>query len=251
MEEPYEEADRVFLHKQSHFRGSAKITLQQLRFEGENVPGGRALNYKNVDRLSTVFTSEGCLRLEPDHHIPVLIEQEKLDRALELSNVGQSDLLDFRRVPPTLSFDGLEPIFALHGRHRIEAARRFLDPFDQWWVVDLYSTELSTAAKVDLRTEYSNERGFSDGDVFRHLRHYQLADNAIQAGKWRARLSDSKHTDIQTLQSRYQAMSKAFDELLPFIGLWPSVQLGTFHRILTLNCEEVSMGVRLCVLKSR
>jgi hypothetical protein len=83
-----------------------------------------------------------------------------------------------------------------------------------------HNAALPADAVLDIRTEYSNARGFSDGDVFRHLRHYQLTGDSAQAGQ-------------------YEVMSRAFDDLLPFTGLWAPLQLGCLSRILTMNCEEV------------
>ena len=40
---------------------------------------------------------------------------------------------------------------------------------------------------------------------------------------------------------------KSLNNLIPFIGLWAALQIGTFHRILTLRCPEV---IRLGGLKS-
>ena len=239
MDARVEDADR-FLQKQSHYRGRAKVNIHKLTFDDPHLPGGRTLDHQNVVRLVQVFESEGCLRLEPEHSIPVLIEDDTLSRYLQSSGTSHAGLLDLRHIPPTLQLDGPDNLLALHGQHRIEAARRYLDTFDQWWVIDLYSTGLSESSVLDLRTEYSNARGFNDGDVFRHLRHYQLAQDHGQIGKWWARLSASKRKDVQTLLSKFESLTKAFDELLPFTGLWASLQLGTFHRILTLNCEEVS-----------
>lgn len=94
--------------------------------------------------------------------------------------------------------------------------------------------------------EYSNSRNFSDGDIFRNLRYHQMNNNKQEAGKWMARLSESKRRDVIQLQkmalqsTAMSALSDAFDRLLPYIGLWSALQLGTFHRLLTLRCPEVS-----------
>ena len=231
-------AEAAFLEKQSHYRGRAKIFIEHLQFEEENVTGGRIVDVPNIERLVKVYEKEpGCLRLDHDHYIPALVDDGVLNRWLERSNVSHADLLDFRRIPPLLRID--QPLLALHGKHRVEAARRFLDPFDRWWIVDLYSSALSGSNVLDLRTEYSNGRGFKDGDIFRHLRHYQRTGDASEAGRWLSRLSPSKQKDLKTLLERHRDLREALDSLLPFTGLWGSLQLGTFHRLLTLSCEEV------------
>jgi len=60
-----------------------------------------------------------------------------------------------------------------------------------------------------------------------------------------ARLSESKRRDINQLQrmrdksAEMFKLNEAFDKLLPYIGLWSALQIGTFHRLLTLRCPEV------------
>ncbi|ERF68657.1 hypothetical protein EPUS_05718 [Endocarpon pusillum Z07020] len=90
-----------------------------------------------------------------------------------------------------------------------------------------------------IQEEYSNSRQFCDGDIYRSLRHHQLNRNINEAGKWQARLSASKRKDVRQLHERYPHLTEAFDSLLPVIGLWAAVEIGTFHRILTLRCPEV------------
>jgi hypothetical protein len=231
-------AEAAFLEKQSHYRGRAKIFIEHLQFEDENVTGGRIVDVTDIERLVEVYKNEpGCLRLDHDQFIPALVDDETLNRWLERSNISNADLLDFRRIPPLLRID--QPLLALDGKHRVEAARRFLDPFDRWWIVDLYSSALSDPNVLDLRTEYANGRGFRDGDIFRHLRHYQRNGDAAQAGRWLSRLSRSKQKDLKTLLGKHKNLLEALDSLLTFTGLWGSLQLGTFHRLLTLSCEEV------------
>ncbi|KAL9083484.1 MAG: hypothetical protein Q9165_008511 [Trypethelium subeluteriae] len=88
---------------------------------------------------------------------------------------------------------------------------------------------------LDLREEYSNARAFCDGDIFRHLRHYQQAGDDARAGRWLARLSKSKFRDVKQLIDKVKPLCTAFDRLLPFRGLWASFRIGTLHRILTLS----------------
>ena len=79
--------DALFLQKQYHYRGRAKISLHHLEFEDENVAGGRTVDPKNIARLVEVFESEGCLRLEAEHHIPALIGETLLGGLLRDSSV--------------------------------------------------------------------------------------------------------------------------------------------------------------------
>ena len=78
---------------------------------------------------------------------------------------------------------------------------------------------LSDDATRYIREEYSNARNFCDGDIYRHLRHHQMQQNAEESGKWLARLSESKRKGIRQLREKMQPLCSAFDRLLPIIGL--------------------------------
>ena len=105
-----------------------------------------------------------------------------------------------------------------------------------------YDTALPVDAVLDIRTEYSNARGFRDGDVYRHFRHYQLTGDFVQAGKWKARMTTRKSQYVQHLTAKRRVLCKAFDDLLPFTGIWAPLQLGCFSRILGMKCDEVKQG---------
>ena len=105
-----------------------------------------------------------------------------------------------------------------------------------------FRTDLSDIARLYIREEYSNSRYFCDGDIFCQLRHNQITLNDFEEGRWLARLSESKRKDLNQLQKRLELkrLNLILDKLLPFRGLWPPLQIGTFHRLLTLKCPEVS-----------
>jgi hypothetical protein len=71
-----------------------------------------------------------------------------------------------------------------------------------------------------------------DGDVFRQLRCSQLAGGTAEAGALRNRLFKDMRKDVSRLYRRHKALGSAFDDLLPFTGLWTNFKLGTFRRIL-------------------
>jgi hypothetical protein len=50
-------------------------------------------------------------------------------------------------------------------------------------------------------------------------------------------MSPRKFRNVEQL-SKQDVMSKAFDDLLPFTGLWAPLQLGCLSRILAMKCEE-------------
>ena len=60
-------------------------------------------------------------------------------------------------------------------------------------------------------------------------------------GRWLARLSEAKRKDFKQLQRRDEVkqIANELDNLLPYAGFWPNLQIGTFHRILNLKYREV------------
>jgi hypothetical protein len=251
------DTDIEFQRRQRYYRGRAQIRFEHLDYEDENVPGGTSADPKRVERLIDKFKHEGCLRLEQENWVPALVDEQALLECLEGFAIPQAHILDFRKMPPKLELPDGAKVVLLHGKHRVEAAKHVLEPRDHWWVIELYSNgmcawhrEVTVIADMrsaipeeeilHLRTEFTSARSFSDGDLYRHLRHYQRLDDTIQTGKWQARLSPSKRRDVKILLSKHNDLAVALDRLLPFTGLWGSVQLGTLHRILSLNCDEVS-----------
>ncbi|KAF2812826.1 uncharacterized protein BDZ99DRAFT_381703, partial [Mytilinidion resinicola] len=241
------ENDEVFrrlAETRSYFRGSAKLPLRCLQFETQEMEGARTLDAKNISRLLRIYETEGCHRLEPEHRIAALINKDILAHTLRRGDGTRefqtTELMDQREDPLLLEFENGVHITCLHGQHRIEAAKQYLDNIEKWWVIDLYLDDLPNTIALHLRTEYSNARAFCDGDIFRYLRKYSKNENRAQESKWQARLKDSesKEKDIKKLVSKMRPLCDAFDDLLPFIGLWATLRLGTFHRYLTLRCEQ-------------
>jgi len=134
-----ESEDRLLNLKQLHFRGRAKVAISQIAFEPTTETGARTLDEKNVVRIINVFELEGCHRLYPEHAVPGIITESALGDALSRSKLSQSDLLTQDPTPRHLSLPPTAIVTALHGQHRIQAAKVTLDPLDQWWVVDLYT----------------------------------------------------------------------------------------------------------------
>lgn len=139
------------LHRElcSYFRGSAKIRLVHLEPEEYNYFN---LDEGNVARLQEVFKLQGCLRLNPEHHIRALISNETLEGALRTSELRPQDLYQLDEFEDLALGEGVR-VTVLQGRHRVQAAKRFCEGDDRWWVVDLYDDrKLST--KVVFRTPY-------------------------------------------------------------------------------------------------
>jgi hypothetical protein len=250
MEDAFDpDADRNYTERQSHYRGRAKLSIDKLQFSSEHEHVAGAVDPKNIERLVKIFASEGCLRHEPEHHVPILISETTLQTSLQFSELTQAQLLDIRQSPRELRLTGSNTVLALHGRHRIDAAKRFLDPIDRWWVVDIYGDGLSHSAVSELRTEYSNSSGFGDGDIFRHLRYCQLAGDIAQAGKWEARLSNSKLEHVRKLVSKHPKLRVSLDKLLDFTGLWGRRKwLGMLRSIFALKCDVVRHDLHMGIV---
>lgn len=134
------EENRRTSERREHFRGSAKVRLRHLTFEQHPDVQSQPtfLDQKNVARLEKVFSIEGCLRLDPEHRVPVILDDKDLERSLREANVANGELFN-AKIPPTLSFPHGYSLRCLHGRHRIAAAQKFLLAGDKWWIVDIYS----------------------------------------------------------------------------------------------------------------
>jgi len=125
----------ILTEKHKAFRGSAKIRISELSPEVILTNPPRQLDLKNVARLRRIYEIEGCQRLEPEHHVPVLVDEEALGKALKKDGVPGASLKGLRE-PPLLEFG--TKITYLHGRHRLEAGVGFLGVDDRWWVADIY-----------------------------------------------------------------------------------------------------------------
>ena len=100
---------------------------------------------------------------------------------------------------------------------------------------------LSVGEAESVDVLYINARNFCDGDIFRYLRYGQIKQDSIEEKRWLARLTECKRKDLKQLQRRVelQSFNTGLDKLLPFVGFWPALQIGTFYRILNLKCPEV------------
>lgn len=237
---------QVFRERSRTFCGSFRVPLDKLEYEQlPNNPKQR--DGKNVARLLDVFRAEGCQPREPENHMPALISRSAMPQT---SRPGGSSVFEEPQW-----FNPKSPLQVLHGRLRLEAARKFLQGADRWWVVDLYSDgarvylnssarllirlDLNTLVKNELREQDPNASRLYDGDMIRQIRLSTQADDSSRRMKWLARLSKSKRRCLLRLEALPRTFLESLDNLLPFAGLWPSVQAGTFPRLLNLHCPEV------------
>ncbi|KAL2047106.1 hypothetical protein N7G274_001125 [Stereocaulon virgatum] len=206
---------QIFREKSRTFCGSVKIPLDKICHE-ELPNNPRQFNEKNVTTLLDFFRSEGCLRLDPEHYVPALISRSAVPRGLHPGG-----------EPPR--FNPEHPVVCLHGRHRLEAARKFFTGHEnRWWVVDLYSRDLSPQVKDVLRGHAANSTKYYDGDLVRQIRISTLHGDTTRRRKWLARLSKNMQRCLLRLEALPERFVDSLDALIPFAGLWPALQPGTF-----------------------
>lgn len=136
MATPTDLDSNIAAERSRAYRGAAKVQIRHVLFEDNNQLGARPVDPKNVARLLKIYELEGCFRLEPEHHVPVLISSEALSAALRAAQLEAGSLMTCGE-PPSLDLPYF-PIVGLHGIHRLKAANQHLDPDDKWWVVNFY-----------------------------------------------------------------------------------------------------------------
>jgi hypothetical protein len=121
------------------YRGIARVPLHALRFGHRIVlDKHRDLSHENVIRLEKIYGKVGCSRLQEENFINAVIEDDDLVAALSLHGMSLDNMRSLQWPQDAPALD-LENVQCLSGMHRIEAARRFLDENDKWWVVRLFS----------------------------------------------------------------------------------------------------------------
>ena len=142
-----EEEIRLEAEKKLKFKGTARIRLEQLHFPWNDA---RELNEKNVDRLKAIFQQHGCRRLEVQHHVPAIIDEERLDATIAAAGISPRALMRTQAADgyPELIFPYGQQLECLHGRHRVQAGKDFLPLRDKWWTVDLYLTGMTASSSV-------------------------------------------------------------------------------------------------------
>ena len=133
----------LYYRKRKAFCGSIQCLLSALRFEDITI-APRQYDHTNVSRLVQVFKDVGCKRPPEENHVAALISTERLQQIREeISEENRGGRKAKDQDMQSVSRNGLS-LLCLQGRHRIEAAKRFLHPDDRWWMVDLYKEEGET-----------------------------------------------------------------------------------------------------------
>lgn len=126
----------IYAEKRKGYRGAVKYPLHCLVEENERIDP-RQTDPKNIKRLLNIFKLEGCCRFEAQNHIPALISHDQYERLINGLPDRGSQLKNCDVEPPQTN--SAETLVCLHGKHRLEAARRYLGSGEKWWIVDLYS----------------------------------------------------------------------------------------------------------------
>ena len=122
---------RIAEDRGKYYRGTAIVRFEYLHF-GFQCPW--QLNRENVESLKDTFRKEGCLRLEPKHHILALIDQQVLDLAIKSSRAVSLNtfLKNPEATPPELKMSQGYSLECIHGCHWVEAGKEILPPKDKW-----------------------------------------------------------------------------------------------------------------------
>lgn len=216
---------------------------------------------KRVERIKRIFRKEGCLPRQVEHHIPAVIDQRRLDAALEharrkgkwKTNTLPSNYATINSQDgyPELEFPG--GIECLRGRHRIQAGKVWLPPTEKWWIVDLYLSGISYELETLLVEEYANEEKPCDGEIYRKIREYQClprqGDSKVSPitcvsleMRWWARFNKNREKRLRGLL-RNRMLTAGFDALSKIPGLFDAgMMVTTLHTVLATRSYEVSIS---------
>ncbi|KAG9229518.1 hypothetical protein BJ875DRAFT_355158, partial [Amylocarpus encephaloides] len=202
---------------------------------------------ERIERVKRIFRREGCLPQHVEHHIPAVIDQCRLDAALEDARrkgrwkgivlPSNYATINSQDGYPELEFPG--GIECLRGRHRIEAGKVWLPPTEKWWIVDLYLSGISFELETLLVEEYANEEEPCDSEIYRKIREYYLTyylckpRNALVA-----RFNPNREKRLRGL-FRNRMLTAGFDALSKIPGLFDaSMMVTTLHTVLATRCYE-------------
>ena len=115
--------------------GCVKVSICILVSENNNQLSSHFLDFKNVVRLCWIFQLEKCLRLKSEHHVSALINCQNLNTVLSNAELQPENLMTCDD-PSILNIN--VSLVCLHRKHQLRAVNEFLNPYDKWWVVDLY-----------------------------------------------------------------------------------------------------------------
>lgn len=253
------EDSRLASERQLTSRGSALVRFEYLRWNEKRTP-----DEKRVKTLKDIFKREGCLPMKIGNHIPVTIDQQLLDAALEDAQQKRRwqtntlpnsySIINSQGGYPELEFPG--GLEYLHGCQRIQAGREYLTPSEKWWIVDLYLSNISYELRTFLVEEYTNEEKPCDGEIYRKIRRYHSLPTAVDCMvssatchslemRWWARLK-GRRVDYLKGMLRISQLASAFDALARITGLCDSgMKITTLHKVRGMRCHDVSISPKV------
>ncbi|KIW86662.1 uncharacterized protein Z519_12717 [Cladophialophora bantiana CBS 173.52] len=221
--------------RSASFRGTVRVELDDLEFE--KLPS--ADSSANVARLREIFRTAGCYPLEPENRIVAIISDEKLKEILRTSKVTDHQLLENPDgIPPVVKFPAHCPLFCLEGRSRVEAAKqKILPPGKKHWAVDLYLEDASADLRNVLSEQYTNQRVYSDLEIYYNIHQYHKEGNVFAEGRWRARLSPNRQRNLKQFL-KHSMLPAALNEVLTIPGQRFGFTLSMCHEVITMKCDE-------------
>lgn len=130
-------------YREERCKGSARVRLDCLSFDNgfsHLINDGR-----NSIRLERVLEIQGCLRVNRDYHVPVLVNAADWGHRIRFSETGNGRF-------PELVVPLDTVLRAMNHESLISAARKWLSPQNRWWVVDVY-VEDQGGCRCDVRRE--------------------------------------------------------------------------------------------------
>jgi hypothetical protein len=128
------------------YRGIARLPLHALNYGHKIVRDKhRKISHENVIRLEKKYEQVGCERLQEENVVNAIVKDDDLIAALSPHGISLDEMCNLRwpQDAPALQIENVQ---CLSGMHRIEAARRFLNENDKWWIVRLFSYGQSGAS---------------------------------------------------------------------------------------------------------
>ncbi|KAI3335367.1 hypothetical protein F4824DRAFT_510963 [Ustulina deusta] len=166
-----------------------------------------------------------------------------LRNVLEISPVSRQQLLLSRQGQHvSLTVGGDFGLACICGKDEVQAVSEMMTE-DQYWIVDLYLSDITYELRCALEVEYAHEP--TDGTIYYKIREFQgifkrTHENQYLEQRWWARLPSKDRLDRmkQVLQGRNQQFADAFDALYPLKALHKQMRLSVFNRIVLMRCPE-------------
>ncbi|GLA78721.1 hypothetical protein AtubIFM55763_011735 [Aspergillus tubingensis] len=129
-------------YRQERYQGSARVRLDCLTFEngfGRLMDDGR-----NALRMEQILEIQGCLRINREYHVPVLVQATDWGSHIRLLPCDTEPFPELI-VPLNMA------LRALGHENVIAAARKKLYGENRWWVVDVYVEDPSKLSLKSFR----------------------------------------------------------------------------------------------------